>query len=370
MATSYPIVRTARGRRLFLRGGLLVLALALSAGAWFGWRQWEARSAAREALRLAQDGLFSDAEPKLRAALEYDRNNVELLRALALGLLRTQQLAEGELALTRWCLVSEGDAEPHRLRMDLRQHLAQQAKAGAARQQLLELALDDGRLLMALNPEDDATARKIVWLCLGTGQFEEAERVCRRCRDRQPDDPSLMYLHARVCHARGVNTEGQALLDKLLSRVPEFVPALLLRAILYYEADEAEKAIPLLRKVIAAGGESHKEARYHLGLALSRAGQTEEAKRVLAEVQRDQFEKETRRPGEKDSLAVRVRRGELLLGSGRAKEAVELLQGVLEEAPACVAAHRLLADYYAEQGETDKAAMHRRHAGHGRAKED
>lgn len=371
MATSHstelPTLSPAQparcNRRWLPRGGLLVVVLALSTAAWLGWRRLEMRRAAQEAVRLAEQGRFSDAEPKLRAALEHDPDNSELLRTLALGLLGTEKLDEADPVLTRWCEARPEEARPYRLRMDLRHQSAQQVKPGAAQQRLKELALADGQRVIELDPDDDSTARKVVWLCLGLGRFEEADRVCRRCRERQPDDPGLLYLQARVCHARGANAEARGLLDRLLSRLPQFTPGFLLRAILHYEADEAEQAIPLLRRVIAEGGASHKEARYHLSLALARAGHTEEARRVMAEVQRDNFEKGTARPGEADSLAVRVRRAELLFSSGRAEEALASLQAVLAEEPGYAAAHRLLASYYAEQGESAKAAEHRRRAG-------
>jgi tetratricopeptide (TPR) repeat protein len=322
----------------------------------------EVRRAGPEGVRLAQQGRHNDAEPKLRLALEHDPGNSELLRTLVHALFGMDKLVEAEAVLTHWCQVRPEDAEPYRLRMDLR-HRVLQFEPGTARQRVEESALADGLRVIELEPGDDATARKVVWLCLGCGRFQEADRVCRRYLERQPDDPELLFLQARVCHARGANAEAQVLLGKLLSRNSQFTPGLLLLAILHYEADEAERAIPLLRRVIAEGGGSHKEARYHLGLALARAGHTEEARRVMAEVQQDNFEKDTARPGEADSLAVRVRRAELLLSNGRAAEALASLQAVLAEAPGYAAAHRLLASYYDQQGEKALAAEHRRRSG-------
>lgn len=357
-------VPSARGlRRWFLRGGSFVVVLALSTVAWLGWQRLEASRAGQEAVRLAQQGRFRDAEPKLRLALKYDPDNIELLKPLAVGLLRSDDLAEAELVLTRWCQVRPEQAEPYRLRMDLRHRSAQRVKLVAEQQRLKELALEDGRRVIELDPDDDSTARKVVWLCLASGQFEDADRVCRRYLPRQPDDPELLYLQARVCHALGANAEAQDLLNKLLSRQPQFSPGLLLLAVLHYEADEADRAIPLLRRVIAEGGGSHKEARYHLGLALARAGHTEEAQRVLAEVERDNLEKDTANPDKTESLAVRVRRAELLFRSGRVDEALASLQAVLGEDSGYAGAHRLLASYYDQKGEAAKAAEHRRLAG-------
>jgi predicted Zn-dependent protease len=230
----------------------------------------------------------------------------------------------------------------------------------AEQQELKGLALADGQRTIELDPEDDSTARKVVWLCLGSGRFEDADRICRRSLARQPDDPELLYLQARVCHALNANAEARDLLDKLLSRRPDFTPGLLLLAILHYEADQAERAIPLLRRVIADGGGSHKEARYHLGLALSRAGHSEEAQRVLAEVQRESFEKDSAHLGKTESLAVRVRRAELLFKGGRPEEALASLQAVLGEEPGYTPAHRLLATYYDQSGEAVKATEHRK----------
>lgn len=347
-------------RRWLLRGGLLAAVLVLGTIAWLGWERSEARRAGQEAVRLAQQGRFRDAEPKLRLALEYDPDNIELLKPLAVGLLRTENPAEADPVLTHWCQVRPEQAEPYRLRMDLRHQSAQRVKPLAEQQRLKELALEDGWRVIELDPDDDSTARKIVWLCLASGRFEDADRVCRRHLQRQPDDPELLYLQARACHARDANAEAQGLLNKLLSSRPQFTPGLLLLAILHYEADEAERAIPLLRRVIAEGGGSHKEARYHLGLALARAGHTEEAQRVLAGVQQDNFEKDTAHPGGTESLAVRVRRAELLFSNGRVEEALASLQVVLRKDPGYAAAHRLLASYYGQKGESAKAAEHRR----------
>src|SRR5262245_23876247 len=207
-------LRSARRRRWLRWGSTFAVFLGLCTAAWLGWRRWEMHRAAQEAVHMAQQGDFRDAEPKLRVALEYDPGNVELLRALALGLLGTGKLAEADLVLTRWCQVGTEQAEPYRLRMDLRHQNAQQLKPGAEQQRLKELALADGRRAIELDPEDDSVARNVVWLCLGSGRFEEADRVCRRCRERQPDDPWVVYLQARVCHARGAPAEARDLLDR------------------------------------------------------------------------------------------------------------------------------------------------------------
>jgi tetratricopeptide (TPR) repeat protein len=244
--------------------------------------------------------------------------------------------------------------------MYLRHRAAYQGKSETDKQKLQELALADGQRALELNPDDDLAAQEVVWLCLAVGRFEDAERILIHCRERRPDDPWIRYLRARVCRARGATAEAKALLDQLLFEQPQFARGLLLRAVLHSEANESEKAIPLLRQVIAQDRGLQMEARYQLGLALARSGHADEARQVLAEVQRDNLDQVAARSGYTENPAVQVRRAELLLGIGQSREALALLQTVLRDNPAFAAAHHVLAAYYEKQGEQQKAAEHRR----------
>jgi len=277
-------------------------------------------------MRAALQGRMNSAEGLLRKALDQEPENVELLRALAIGLIANQRLNEAEPILTQWCAAQPDDAEPFRHRMDLRHSLALQLKPGDAQLQHQQLALEDGRRVIQLEPNDTATGKNVLLLCLGMGRFNEAHELCRKFLGSAPADPELQFIQARISHALGSSEEAQNTLDGLLSQQPQFAPALMLRAILYYEADEADKAIPLLRSVIAAGGTQH-EATYHLGLALARAGHTEEASRKLAEIQLENFDRDN---VGLDSMALRVRRAELLINCGRDPEAKQLLEKALK----------------------------------------
>ena len=351
---------TARYRNLVLICGLFLLFSALGLFGWYEWRRYGNRQTVQEAIRSAKYGRFSDAEPILRHALDLNSGNVELLKLLALGLINSHKLKEADVVLSQWCDASQNDAEPFHLRMDLSHSRAMQFKPGDEQERHKELALADGQRVIGLEPNDEATAQKVVWLCLASGRFEEANRICRSHLEHKPDDPELLHLQARVCHSLGDRHEAVLVLEKLLSIRPNFAPGLLILAILHYEANEPDKAIPLLRKLVAQKDGSPKEARYHLSLALAKAGLTEEAKRVMAEVQWMNFERDTAQPGEKDSMAVRVRRAELLIGCGRTDEAIASLQSLLIEDPKNFDAHRILAIYYDQKGESAKSALHRR----------
>ena len=333
-------------RRRYLIGGLLIAVFCASLFAWRGLRESnDGPSKANEerltdAIRLASQGRLRDVEPLLRKALEHDPNNLDILRSLSIGLLGNERLVEAESVLTQWCTLRPRDAEPFKFRMDLRHNRALQLKPGDEQEKQKQLALNDGKRVVTLVPNDWLTGKNVIVLCLASGRFSEANLLCQQFLKTHPEDVELQFLQARVCHSLDLTTEAKEFLDKLVATQPKFTSGLLLRAILYCEANEAEKAIPLLRTVDADGKGTHKEARYHLGLALARSGQTDEAKRILAQVQHDNFERDN---FALDSLAVRTRRAELLINCGKNKEAIDLLQAVLSMDRNCTAARQLLA---------------------------
>ncbi len=353
-----PASPVIHGRRLIVAALVLVV---VAAGAIFAWLRFLDRHDRQGIRRLVQQGRFALAEPLLRRSLERNPNDLEALRLLGRGYHDAGQLAEAEPYLTRWCDLRPSEAEPFRLRLDVQHKRVTQVSTQAERQRLLEEALAAGQRALELEPDHDPVAQEVIWLCLSTGRFEEAERGCRRCLDRQPGHPWLLYLLAKALYGQGANAEAQKILDPIVRDQPGFADGLLLRAILYREANQPDQAIPLLRQVLALG-RGHQEALYHLSLALASTGQTEEAQRVMAERQSLRWEKQLSTADYRDNPAFRVWVAETRLNAGKSEEALRLLDKVLLEDPDYALAHRVLAAYYQKQGQADKAAEHRRRA--------
>lgn len=322
--------------------GLGVLALILAASIW-----------------LLRDHIQSKSQPPVTHASDAE---AQQLKSTALRMLGNEQLDEAEPLLARWGDLRPDDAEPYRLRMYLWHRKAYQGTSDAERQRLQTIALDYGLQALKRSPDDDAAAQEVVFLSLAVGRFDDADRIVRRCHERQPLDPSVLHLLARVCHARGESSEAAELLDTLLTKQPRHARGMYLRAILHYEAGEADEAVKLLRQVIAQDRNLELEARYHLSLALAQLGKSEEARQAFTEVQRQNLEQAATRAGHAALPAVQVRRAELLFAAGNDSEALALVQTVLADEPKYSAAHRLAAAYYQKHGDQKKADEHRRRA--------
>ena len=314
-----------------------------------GFRWLEHQSERDDALRGAKSGDFDSVRPALDRCLERQPNDVELLRAYALAALKAGRLPESEIAFDRWCSVDSSNPEPFLARIDLR--LAQKQ---------LPQAIEDAGVALRLRPDDDELRLKRAQWLYTTGELDEANRECGECLQRHADDLNVVQLQAEICYALGETLRTQELVGKLLFRDPNRPAALVLRGALYIDAGQPERAIPLMQQVLAMRREKQRAASHYLSLALSQTGQLEEAKRVIAELQQNQTLTLWQQYGHTDhKLGLQVRIAESLLNTGRSDEGLRMLEEILRETPDCTSAHKLLADFYQQQGQVEKAAFHR-----------
>ena len=357
MTTSAKQGTAARAVKWRLWAVVLSIVVLAALGGILGWR-WIKDGERQEALRLAERGDFSKAEPLLTRVAERHPRDAPVARALALGYLSTDRLAEAETYFGRWCAARPEDPEAYDQRIKL-----------WVRWSRLGNAVEDARRLLELQPENRKLRQQLPrWLMI-LGRFEEAEQECRRFLQTWPDDPWVLLIQALLDQRQGRPEAAVPVVDRLVRAYQDFPEAFVLRGILYLDSNQPGEAIPWLQRAAAIQGPHRREALYELGLALSRTGQTKEAERVMAEarlLQEQDFLREGRhgplgvRP---DHVNVQVRLAEEMLNAGKSDDAVRLLKRVVSLDPDCAAAHRLLAAYYEKEGQPERAADHRRRAG-------
>jgi tetratricopeptide (TPR) repeat protein len=346
-ATRRPASRFRRAAAV----GALVVVLAVAGT--LGWRWYQDRAERQTAFQRISRQQFDAAIPLLEHQRARHPDDVEVVRALALGYLDARQFPEAETALNGWCALRPHDGEPLRHRL----HLWTQ-------QQNLTQSVADAESILRIDPNDQATRQQLArWLYLA-GRHDEAERQAQRCLQAQPDNTSLLLLLASIHHHQGRNADAAAIADRLLRAVPDHANGLALRAQLHLEANEFEPAIQLFQRAALIPGQQQPTMLYQLSVALDRAGRHQEAQQALAEMQWRRalgLWSEDNLRDENAGLQGRV--VQAYLAAGKTDEAVRFLTGILERNPRAAGAHRLLADCYDKQGQPERAAEHRRLAG-------
>ncbi len=323
-------------RRLFrLRAGVVValVLIAIAAGDWLVWRSVKQADLRDEALRLSAEGNFAAAESPLLDASERNHHDAEVTRALALGYLSADKPIHADKYLSRWCELQPAEIEPHERRLDFclaeKQH---------------DQAIIEGKRLLELSPNHPRARQVMANLLLQQGSFAEAEAACRRFLQGDSRQAGLLYCLASACHGQGKLEEAGSILESLIEQQPKHCDALVLRAILFCEAEQCDKAIPLLRRALAQDP-SHPQAHSHLIQALARTGQTEEARRereqLLREATAGQLMADIR--VQPDNLELALQAAEAMLNLGRKSEGDRLLDSILARAPGNEAALRLRA---------------------------
>jgi predicted Zn-dependent protease len=321
-------------------------------GLFFVWRLDRDRARRQEALRVAQLGRFSEAEPLLVRVSQDHPDDAEVAKRLALGYVGANRLAEAEPYFARWCAARPENLEPYKQRIDL-----------WLRWSRLRDAADDARYVLEHEPDNQPLRQQRARWLFVMGRFDEAEGECNLLLRAAPNNPWTLLLQAGLYERQGRLAAATAVADQLLRDRPRFVEAVVLRAELYLEMDQPGQAIPLLRQALAEPGPHRRAALYDLGNALVRTGQTEEAQKVLTEARVLHEIENTTEGDARDNPNVQVRLAEGLLNAGQPEKALGVLTKILQQDPNCTAAHRVLAAYYEKQGQPELAAEHRRRGG-------
>jgi predicted Zn-dependent protease len=307
-----------------------------------------------DALRDCRQGKLPQAEPVLIEILNRHPEDSEVRNALARAYTFDNRPADALPHLSKLLEEQPDNADYLKLRME---------QYGKLKQREDEYA--DARRLIELGAVDDKLRKSIVGLAFTVGRFAEAAQLCEEALRAEPRDRGLRLMMANILRARGDDDGAGKLLDELIREDPKNYGALFFRGVLHDENGRPDKAVELLWRVYHEDPTRKRTCGYQLSLALSKIGQEEEARKILAEVRRlqDVLVVNEAIKGQPDNLDLQVRMAESLLKDGYTTDGLDMLQSVLRREPNYSPAHLALAAHYEKEGRADLAARHRQLAG-------
>jgi tetratricopeptide (TPR) repeat protein len=228
-----------------------------------------------------------------------------------------------------------------------------------------DLALEEYRRLEADYPRYTLARAGLATLLFRSQKYEEAAAEYEELRRQQPEQVLYLLGLAR-CWERLDRTEAaRPLIRRLEEQYPDNSEALLACGQFALGEHRPADAERLLRRAVALAPNDH-EVHYQLGVCLQQLDLPEEArqhveraKQIEADLIRLEkvFAATVRAPTDP---APRLEAGQLCLRNGQAAEGLRWLNGALEVAPGHKPTHAALADYFASQGNLERAEHHRR----------
>jgi tetratricopeptide (TPR) repeat protein len=327
--------------------------LLVGAGAYRGYRA-AARSAERsEALRLAEQRKYAEAVPRLRAVLERDPGDAEALQRLVESLIASGALRADVLPyLDRWCDLRRDDPRPFLLRMD--------ALAALGRN---DEALADARRVIELRPGQSGAHWTAARLLRDAGRYDEADVECAALPATDWPLFEVLALRTQIRLEKGDLGGASETLAELFAERPDFEPAVLYRGILRQKQGHfREAAEDLAAAARSEVPQMRQPALYYLGLALTGAGRSEEARAAFDRLAKDQVATRARVDAGQlpDDVTQQTRAARALRDAGRPGEAAEFLEAAVARLGASPAELALLAECYDKQGRPDLAEQARR----------
>jgi predicted Zn-dependent protease len=311
----------------------------------------------RTLLRTQRDGPSSEDDRYLRAQLEQGLvEPIVALEALTLGYHQTQQVTA-----TLHCATELLQADP--------EHVKGWLAHGWALERLdrLREAVDDYGRAMRLDPESLPARLYLAELLLYFNRAEEALVHLEWLREKQPNNPAILYGCARARQGLGEDDESARILDRLLESNPDEPSFLDLRGQVALSQNKLADAETFLRQAVELEP-FRRQANVSLSQCLQRRGQTEEARHFQEQVKR--IDADMKRLAELHAQLIRpthsaddsYEAGILSLRLGRTDEGERWLLAAVTENPHHTNAHTALADFYARRGDRPRAAHHRQQA--------
>jgi Tfp pilus assembly protein PilF len=305
-------------------------------------------------LAQVQRGRLMDVEPQLvDRVLQNHPESVAILEVLTLAHIQTYQMTQALECLRRWL-----EREPDRVEAWLLQAYVYERLRNS------DQALACYRRAVELDPDNDEARLQMAGQLAGSNGVESAFAQFEYLRQKQGDTPPVLKGLAYCYRMMNQPEKAQQLLNAALADNPRDWKALAERGRLAMDNESPQEAEKWLRQALAIAPHES-DIGYSLCQCLRRLGKNKEAEEVLAGLKR--VEKDLEHMAELSRQiarsphdpALRCEAGLLLIRNGLDSEGLRWLESALAEDPRHKPTHLALADFYARQGEKEKAELHR-----------
>lgn len=311
----------------------------------------------REQLLLqAQAGNMEQVEPHLTRLLRRDATDLnEVCAAIVAGYVHNYEFGPAFRYLEAWEKDFPNDPEPHIMRARIRQswHNVREAER--------EL-----RQALALRPTWRGLPQMLAQVLTEQNRMEEAAELLAEVARSNPADNRLQLAWADSLIRTGRLAEAQTLLAQLESVETTSADLLFGLGRIDLWEGETERGLERLTRARELDPQRN-EIRYAYAQALAQAGRLDESREEREAVERSTraqariFELSEQLVKTPQDLETRLEIGRTLLSEGDA-EGVAWLETILRFEPEHQPAHRALADYFAAQGDSERAQRHRQQA--------
>jgi tetratricopeptide (TPR) repeat protein len=303
----------------------------------------------------AERGRVKDVQGFLLSCLEvHHPASEQILEALAWGSVQNYQLDQAQFWVEELSTKAPKNPVGRLVRAQTAESLGRDDRA-----------LDVYRSLVADYPRYTRARWGLAALLFRTHRYEEAAAVYEELRRQQPGQALHLVGLARCWERLDRTEEARPLIRRLEEHYPDNSEALLECGQFALGEHRPADAERFLRRAAELAPNDH-EVHYQLGVCLGQLGRPEEARRQVErakEIEADlirlekAFTSTVRAPADP---APRLEAGQICLRNGQVAEGLRWLYGALEVAPRHKPTHAALADYFASQGDAERAEHHRR----------
>ncbi len=280
-----------------------------------------------------------------------------IFEAMVHGYLHVYRLLEARRLLQRWRQAQPDNPQTFFVEGEIDDCEGMAAEATACYRQVLQI-----------DPQHEEAHLKLTAALLEQRAFTEAVPHLEHLRQCQPDN-LLVLVRLAACRAfLGKSEEAVRLLEDVLTRQPNFAPALAERGKIALDCAEYAAAEHWLREAVTRNP-SDQLAGYNLVQCLRRLGKEVEAQEQEQRLYR--LEADLKRLGEivrrdmsqtPHNAALHCEVSVLFLRNGLIEPGLQWLNSAVQLDMRCTAAHQALAKYYQQIGYSELAEQHRRFA--------